>query len=260
MVPALGTAGDHQAMISELADLEEFRLSLSPVTGVALSQAEAELAEARTVLGLETRAEPDGQPHCDWCGRSDPPGGLRDESLGGPEVHACADTDGCVAARADRESAWIDSQHPDWRVDWAKYLTAQQYERELAEQKWQTGDLYRNAGYQLTGDEADPEFLAALSMLRDMVDERVPGFLEGYDSADEPVELSAPWPAIYNQPAAPPPWAMFDPWGHTMRNPAHRHHTLGHMRASHQGVHSAADALGRKAVSALYGKFLIPAD
>jgi hypothetical protein len=49
--------------------------------------------------------------------------------------------------------------------------------------------------------------------------------------------------------SGPAPWAMLpDPWSHTMRNPAHRAHTLGHQR-QHRGVTDAASALARRAVA-----------
>lgn len=77
---------------------------------------------AKTALGLVLTAEPDGSPSCDWCGRHDPPGGLADESMGGPEVYACADGEDCAKTRAEREPCWLSSQHPGWQqefTDWA---------------------------------------------------------------------------------------------------------------------------------------------
>jgi hypothetical protein len=62
------------------------------------------------------------------------------------------------------------------------------------------------------------------------------------------VRLAAELPGVHD-PATPEPAPVikFDPWGHTLRNPAHRQHTLGHLRGQH-GMTDAAAAVGRKAV------------
>jgi hypothetical protein len=86
--------------LDEVFCAEELRLALSPVSEVALSASAPEVEEAKAALGLETRAEHDGEPACGWCGRSSLPGGLADESLGGPEDHACVDAGDCADARA----------------------------------------------------------------------------------------------------------------------------------------------------------------
>ena len=102
---------------------EELRLELAPGWAeLALAAGtDSDLAEAKIVLGLEVRAEPDGEPHCDFCGRSAPPSGLEDQSLGGPPVHECNNAEDCQSARAEREPAFIDHQHPDWRHQWDAY-------------------------------------------------------------------------------------------------------------------------------------------
>jgi hypothetical protein len=86
--------------------------------------------------------------------------------------------------------------------------------------------------------------MAALSMVKSMVENRAHGWLEPAEPQPEPaVQLAAPWPGIYDQPAEPPPFARFDPWSHTLRSPGHRTHTLGH-RITHRGpcTHACATA------------------
>lgn len=198
-----------------LSSAEELRLAMTPVTALELAASDPQEAEAKVALGLETRAQPDGSPACGWCGRSNPPGGLADESLGGPQVAACRDGQDCAAARAKREPRWIDAQFPGWRSDWKRYLKAQQ-----------------PAGVGLAQGSPDedlsPEFLAALSMVRSMVEDKAAGWLEPAAGA---LELSAQ--PVRHQPA-PPPVVSSGYWGHTLRNPAHRTHTLGH-KVTHRG-------------------------
>jgi hypothetical protein len=235
--------------VTAITSAEELRGGLSGLPGRTLALAltadpdASHLQVAKAVLGLEPRAEPDGSPACGWCGRSKPPGGLADESLGGPEVHACADGADCAKTRAEREPAFIGHQFPGWQADYRKYQAAQaadyrryqaaqEYQRELAE--GYRGGIYNPSFrpyYELTADEDEPSQLelAALAEVRDMVERRALEWLE-----PEPVVTLT----------APPPVIKFDPWAHTMRNPAHRAHTLGHMR-QHPRVHDAASALAR---------------
>ena len=218
--------------------VEEFRAELAGFDLLALAADPDvdDLQAAKTAFGLEVRAEPDGEPHCDWCGRSDPPGGLADESLGGPEVHACVDGDDCAETRTQREPMWLDKQFKFWKIDWDKYRRIQQYQAEQAARSRWGGGIYA-----LTPDEEpDPEFTAALEQVRLAVEHR----LDDYAAAAE-VTLAAPVP----DPAEPAPVNKFDPWGHTLRHPRHHQHLLGHHR-QHPHVHDAASALGRKAVLA----------
>src|SRR5712672_258236 len=62
----------------EITSTEDLRLAMAPAGELALAAGDPERGEAKIALGLETRAQPDGVPSCDWCGRSDPPGGLAD--------------------------------------------------------------------------------------------------------------------------------------------------------------------------------------
>jgi hypothetical protein len=75
------------------------------------------------------------------------------------------------------------------------------------------------------------------------VEHNLAGYAAAAEAEPEPepdrVQLAAPWPAVYDQPAAPPPVARFDPWSITMRNPANRVHTLGH-KITHRGPCTAA--------------------
>jgi len=241
-----------------IASAEELRGALNGLPGVTLAvsltrpgeDTDADRQTAKALFGLEPRAQPDGEPHCDYCGRSSPPSGLEDQSLGGPPVHECNDSADCQTARAEREGKWIDRTWKTWPIDLQKYRAAQEYERELEARKWQTGDIYRNVGYQLSAPVwQDPDELtaldyAALEQVRLAVEHnlerRAPEYLELTGISD---------PAT---PQAPPPVIKFDPWGHTLAAQHNRTHLLGYHR-QHRQVTDAASVLARKAVRARSG-------
>jgi hypothetical protein len=239
----MGAAGGGPAVT---ASVEELRLASSPLTGAGTARPVTGDETARIALGLEPFTEHDGEPACDWCGRSDPPGGLADESLGGPPVHACHDEGTCYRTRDERLPGWVDRQFPGWRDSWAALQAAW-------DQDYQPAALSAPPAWEPSRDEASPEFLAALAMVREAVDERVPGSLLCLSDRARALELSAAAPDCQPPPpdcppAPPPALVTWDPWAHTMRADRNRHHTLGHLLASQPGVHSAADALARKAV------------
>jgi hypothetical protein len=186
-----------------IISVEQLRGALAGLPGVTLAvsltrpgeDTDADRQTAKAFFGLEVRAEPDGEPHCDWCGRSSPPSGLADESLGGPEVHACVDGDDCAASRAEREGKWIDRTWKTWAIDLQKYRAAQEYERELEARKWQTGDIYRDVGYQLTAPvwEPDEELTALDYAALESVRLAVEHCMEGH-AAQAELRLTAPEP------------------------------------------------------------------
>lgn len=204
-----------------LSSAEELRLAMTPVTALELAASDPQAAEAKVALGLETRAQPDGSPACGWCGRSNPPGGLADESLGGPQVAACRDGQDCARTRAEREPQWIDAQHPGWRERWQRVLDHEQ-------QTYGGTPGPRQGNWQLS--DPSPLELAALAQVRDMVERRAADWL-ATSGPEPPLQLAAP--PVHGQPA-PPPVVSSGYWGHTLRNPAHRTHTLGH-KVTHRG-------------------------
>jgi hypothetical protein len=127
----VGEVSDGPA-VSAIASVEEFRAGQAGFDLLALGADPPDadhLQAAKVALGLEVRAEPDGPgPSCGWCGRSDPPSGLADESMGGHEVHACVDGTDCAATRTQREPMWLDKQGKWWKIDWHKYQEIQQYQ------------------------------------------------------------------------------------------------------------------------------------
>ena len=109
----------------------------------------------------------------------------------------CTDEAACQQAYEANLPYWVLNQFPAAQVDYQKYLIAQELQRELTARKWQTGDIYRQAGYQLTAmDEA------ALAMVRDMVDGRAAGYLELGERLGERLELAASVPCMAD-PATP---------------------------------------------------------
>lgn len=233
-------------MSAVLASAEALRLELSPWQHeVRLSAVNADLADAKQTLGLEPYAEHDGKPACDYCGRSHPPAGLEDQSLGGPQVHECHDSEDCASARAAREPDWIDSQFRHWRIDWAKYNEAEAYREQLAARSTYGGGIYRLA------DEADPEFVLALAAVERAVEANLNAVGEAHL-----LRLAAARPEPEPEPRQPPAVQLHGrlcasrECDHmTMRCPDNRTHTLGGMRA-HRGVTDAAAALGHRAVLA----------
>jgi hypothetical protein len=112
---------------------------------------------------MEPRAEPEGDPpNCSWCGRSAPPAGLEDQSLDGPLVHECRDSQDCQSARSQREGYWLDKQFKLWRVDLDKIRRIQQYAAEESARSRFGGGIYR-----LSQNVDDPEFVLALAHIRD---------------------------------------------------------------------------------------------
>ena len=160
----------------------------------------------------------------------------------GSDMH-CQNEADCQSARIQREPMWLDKQFKFWKIDWDKYRRIQQYEAEQAARtRFGTGI------YALTADEEpDPEFTAALEQVRLAVEHNL--------QAPAQVQLAAP--AAYIQPSQPPGSAMLPQ--RKCREPGcthttiqccdNRRHTLGHFR-QHPQVHSAADAVARKAVLA----------
>lgn len=231
--------------------------------------------DAKLVLGLRPRVEPDGPgPHCGYCGRTRPPSGLEDMSEGGPPVFTCKDSPACIAEYDRREPRLIDRQFPGWRRDYARVKRAEAERRigqELAAQRKYLEAASRTAwGFyhpeQLAQQQAqveaeDRQFQAALAAVERASrpsDSALADFavaLARMRSPDE-LELAAPAPdegqGIFAEPdtSGPAPFQMQPAgWEHTMRNPANRAHTLGHMRGRDSRVSDAAAALGRRAVA-----------
>ena len=237
-----------RAAMSTIASIERYRGELAGFDVLMLA-ADPDVPDhqaAATALGLHPRAEPDGPPpSCGWCGRSDPPGGLEDQSMGGPPVHECVDGASCQGARASQMGYWMDKQFKVWRIDLDKMRRVQQYEAEQAARSRFGGGIY-----QLAGDVEDPEFILALAHVRDAVDQRAPGYLESFDRVGaKALELAASLPGITDPatPQAPPEPVKFGHWDHTLQNPANRTHLLGH-HLQHKGVHDAAGAVARREV------------
>lgn len=252
---------------------------------VALAAAEpdtgADREAARAAFGLE-QVEPDkpgavvGTTACSWCGRHDPGRGLTqdyprpappppavDIDTGKPlpvaapepaqvdnstDMHCAAEAD-CQTAKAQAEPLWFDNQHRGWKVDWAKYREALAAQAAARQYESYRGGIYApgfRPYYALTAqdeDELSALDYAALAEVRLAVEHCMAGH-----AATGELELTAP-PGM-TDPAAPqalPELVKFDPWQHTMRNPAHRAHTLGYHR-QHPRVHDAASALARQAV------------
>ena len=95
----------------------------------------------------------------------------------------------------------------------------------------------------------------ALGHVRDLVDTRAAGYFDtlGQKVGATVLELAAGIhdPATPQAPAeqAPPEPVRFDPFGHTLRNPANRTHLLGH-HLQQKGVTDAAGALACRKVQA----------
>jgi hypothetical protein len=176
----------------------------------------------------------------------------------------CRDEAACQSAREAALPGWVDHQFPAWRAKWARYRRAEEaqkavaaYQRERQEAgrrelEWQRSHAwgaYHADQLAAWEQQVTPEFTAALSMVRDMVEAKASGYLEL--SGPEPVELSAPAPE-----PEPPKLARLcadrECTHHTMRCPDNRTHTLGHLR-SLNGVSDAAAALGRRNVLARSG-------
>ena len=183
---------------------------------------------AAIALGLNPRAEHDGEPACDWCGRSDPPSGLEDQSLNGPASFECNDSEDCQGARAERQNYWMDKQFELWPIDFEKLQRIRRYEAEQSARSRFGGGIYA-----LSQDVDDAEFLVALGHVRDMVDSRSAGYLESFERVGEKALALA---AGIHDPAAPqaepeqapPEPVKFDQFAHTLRNPADGTHLLGH--------------------------------
>ena len=256
--PEVAGSGHTLAMTSGLlmiASAGDLRLELAPAGSGAVALAagwEPELAPAKVVLGLNPGAEPDGSPACGWCGRSHPPGGLADESMGGPEVHACTDGQDCATARDQREPGFIDHQYPRWRQQYDEYQRKREEEaRKLVEwERSHAWGVYHPEQLAAWEQQVTPEFAAALAMVRDMVDERAAGYLKLAERlGGEQLELAAP--AVGDQPAGAPELARQcadrECRHQDMRCPDNRTWTLGHYR-SLPGVPDAAAALARRTV------------
>lgn len=248
---------------------------LAPVTlALALTAADrdpgTDREAAAAAFGLQAEVEPDtpgaepGTDACSWCGRADPEGGLTDQyprpappppavdidtglsmpaaapepaEVPNPGDQHCANETDCQASREAAEPLWFDSQHRGWRISWQKYREVLAYQAEQAARSRWGGGIYR------LSREPDEELseldYAALSEVRLAVEH----CMEGHAAQFE-LKLAAGQPAPVPEPA---PVIRFDPWGHTLRHPRNRTHTLGHLR-QHPQVHDAASALGRKAV------------
>lgn len=218
--------------------------------------------DAQIALGLDPHVEPDepgspgktpcklcnlnGGPHCGWCGRTHPPGGL--DKLG-TNAHECRDEASCMAHHLAREPEWADHQMPEWRQDYQKYLDAERkrleaskqtaygwyHPQEIARQQAQLEAENRQLQAALAAAFAPPasfhdDLIAALAA------RRAPGEVE---LATEGEGIFGP---EYDQPG-PAPWA-FDPWSHTLRSPHNRAHTLG---AQLEAVHGPAKPVPQSA-------------
>ena len=133
-------------ILGTVGSIEQWRGELQGVSVLALA-ADADVPDrqaAKIALGLEPVTEPDGPPpSCGYCGRSDPPGGLEDQSMGGPAVHECNDSADCQSARAQAEPMWLDKQFRAWPIDWDKYRRIQQYNAQQAARSRWGGGIYQ---------------------------------------------------------------------------------------------------------------------
>jgi hypothetical protein len=228
--------------------VEEFRGELQGLNTLALA-ADPDLPEhqaAAVALGLNVRAEHDAEPACDHCGRSAPPAGLEDQSLGGPPVHECWDSEDCARTRAEREPMWLDKQFKFWKIDWDKYRRMVAYQQEQAAHTKYGGGIYA-----LSQNVDDPQFVLALAHVRDMADAKAPHYEALFERVGELQLTTAALPGVHAPatPQARPEPVKFDPWGHTLAAAHNRTHLLGHHR-QHPHVHDAASALARKKVQA----------
>lgn len=165
----------------------------------------------------------------------------------------CADEAGCHAEHDRREPEWIDHQF-NWRpayakvqqarIDWAKVLRARQFEQELAQQRRFPRPVSEYEWTSLAEASRPPDsFFSDLAI----------ALAARREERGQQIELAAGGEGIYgetyDQPGPASSAMLSDPWAHTMRNPAHRAHTLGHMRGHLHGVTDAASALARRTVA-----------
>jgi hypothetical protein len=193
---------------------------------------ESRLRAARRVISQvpgdfapDAYAEPDsdepGTEYCDWCGRTDPEGGLTrfwpppataPERV--PEVQDshphCADERACQRERDERLPQWRRHQHPEWRV------TLRDLAR-LANEKHQARvvlSMAEAAGYAIRG----------WLEVQDQLDQDEGGSIALSGDGDGAVELTGTEPFGWAISAQNPHAG----WEHTLRgNPLHRSHTLG---------------------------------
>jgi hypothetical protein len=154
---------------------------------------------------------------------------------GSTDMH-CQDEQSCQASRETSEPLWFDNQHRGWHIDWQKYREVLAYQAAQAARSRYGGGIYQLSREPVEDELSELDY-AALTEVRLAVEHNLAARI---DAAE--LRLAA------EPPAAPVPApARFDPWGHTLRHPGNRTHTLGHLR-QHPSVHDAASALGRKAV------------
>ncbi|MBV9451012.1 MAG: hypothetical protein JO345_34505 [Streptosporangiaceae bacterium] len=190
---------------------------------------------AHDTLALAAQADHDGDPAavpdepapgawCAWCGKTGGP--FEDESMGGPPSYVCPTSDpelsaACMARHEARVLEWCEVAGPTAQMPYPHVIVRR------------AGDLFDTANARARLDAAD----AAQAALRGWRAVNPPPVAtQAADKAPAPVQAQ-PRPA----PAAPPPApAPVDftraHWAHTLRNPANRAHTQGHLNAiMHQG-------------------------
>ena len=145
-------------------------------------------------------------------------------------------------------------------VQWALDHGQMDYVRRLLTRPHWTETWYRTVGH----DQPYPVFKQPMGLT---AEDQEPAALDWdgarswavgavLDRLAETLELSAPAPETADRPEdapepTPSPQASFDAllWSHTMRNPANRTHTLGHLRAQGNGrlrVRDSLDAVVKK--------------
>ena len=192
-------------ILGTVTSTESLRGELAGVSVLALAAGDPSASDyhaAKIPLGLAPRAEHDGEPACDWCGRSNPPGGLEDQSLNGPPSHECHDSASCQTTRAEREPGWLVNQGGRWwRVDWQKYQEVQQYEAAQSARSRFGGGIYQ------LSQNVDDEFMVALAHVRQLVDQRAVGYGELFERVGE-LALAA---GTAEPEQAPPPQVPREP-------------------------------------------------
>lgn len=177
------------------------------------------------VPGQNAVPDDPSRPYCAWCGRNNPPGGLVDESAGGPPVHSCPDSEQgtCDGLRDSKMPSWIETWYPRLHDSGYRYVRRTQWGqlqlwRDPAEaQRWGFNDLARPSAL----DERREQ--AAREEVRKWAEQRAREIL----TRPEPEPAYA---AAVPSPAPVVTAADFESanWHGTIRgNPAaHRHHTL----------------------------------